>query len=405
MSVVYRRRLAWVLGCAGAVTLLGSLGAARAVQAAENPSPQPVTTPSQPARQPFHLIADYLSPCLYVGEPFTACLRVENTTSAAAEAVLTVQCFDATGKSLSSTDEKLPVKAGGTADYKRELSLKDVAHVVFRLTSPTGLAQTVEVRFVREADAWPATERRNGWLRVSETLARTDERSSKGQGEPSSPVLVPVVERVAATGTRKFAPVKWALGIREQDQNAPVTRALLLLPGAWAKPAEKDGNAPDFGALMPEKTAQPVALGPLEPSACAPILRVLDTVLRTVAEAKEKPERVVLLLPPEDLAFATAPRVYRIVLETLLARLERLGVKQMVLAPPFKFGIPPAAMELLQTEVREAAAARGARVLETADWQAGDCWLLDLRTPGVYGQRPNAEGQKRIAQKLADLLP
>jgi len=371
-----------------------------AARAVESTPPAPL-----PATQPFQLITDYLSPCLYAGEPFTACLRVENTTNAAAEAVLTVQCFDATGKSLGSTDEKLPVKAGGTADFKRELSSKDVAHVVFKLQPPAGPVQSAEARFVRETDAWPVTELRNGWLRASEAPMRTGEQSSNGKGEPSSPVLVPVVERVAATGNRKFAPVKWALGIREQDQRAPVTRALLLLPGAWAKPAEKDAAVPDFGALMPEKAARPMALGPLEPSTCAPILRVLDTALRAVAEAKEKPERVVLVLPPEDLAFATAPRVYRIVLETLLARLERLGVKQTVLVPPFKFGVPAATVELLQTEVREAVAVRGARMLETADWQDGDCWLLDPRMPGVYGQRPNAEGQKRIAQKLADLLP
>jgi hypothetical protein len=367
----------------------------------------PITTTQPPAeKKPFYLIVDYLPPALYSGEPLTACLRVENTTAAAADVTVRAEIFDAEGKSLKVSEEKLEAKPNAFADYRKDLDLRDAARVAFALKTPQGDVTGPIVRLVRDADPWPDAEVKDG---------RLVELAAKEAGAEARPtVLVPVVERVKREGDRTFAPVKWALGIKNQDAQATITRAVLMLPGAWAKPKEPatpgtpspSTPAPmDFGALAPEKAANPAALGPYEPTGCAPILRAFNDALRVLAELKEKPERAVIVLPPEDLEVATEPRLYRVVLEALLERLARAGVKQAVLAPPRKYGVPQARADLLRAEVREAAEFRGARMLDWGEALDEMAWRLDPESPGVYGRKPNAEGQKKIAQKLSDLLP
>lgn len=398
----YHRALAAVI--LAAVCAVGSLRAAERTP--------PITTTQPPAeKKPFYLIVDYLPPALYAGEPLTACLRVENTTGTAADVTVRAEIFDAEGKSLKVSEEKLEARPNAFADYRKDLDLRDAARVVLTLKTPQGDVAGPIVRLVRDADPWPEAEVKDG------RLTERGERAAGTEARPTEApltVLVPVVERVKREGDRTFAPVKWALGIKDQDAQAPISRAVLMLPGAWAKPKEPatpgtpspSTPAPmDFGALAPEKAANPAALGPYEPTGCAPILRAFNDALRVLAELKEKPERAVIVLPPEDLEVVTEPRLYRVVLEALLERLARAGVKQAVLAPPRKYGVPQARADLLRAEVREAAEFRGARMLDWGEALDEMAWRLDPESPGVYDRKPNAEGQKKIAQKLSDLLP
>ncbi|MBI3832249.1 MAG: hypothetical protein HY291_22190 [Planctomycetes bacterium] len=389
-----------------AAIILAAVCACAVSRAAEQPPPGPSTQPPPTEKKPFYLIVDYLPPALYAGEALTACLRVENTTGAAADVTVRAEIFDAAGKSLRVAEEKLAATPNAFAEYRKDLDLHDAARATFTLKTPQGDVAGPVVRLVRDADPWPDAEVKDGRLVVRE--AGTEARPT---------VLVPVVERVNREGDRTFAPVKWALGIKDQDAQAPVARAVLMLPGAWGKtPLSKGGdstqgpNSPssqalDFGELLPEKASAPVALGPYEPSGCAPVLRAFNEVLRALAALKEKPERIVIVLPPEDLEVATEPRIYRVVLEALLERLARAGVKQAVLAPPIKYGVAQARLDLLRLEVREAAAARGARMLDWAEVLDEKAWRLDPEKSGVYGRKPNAEGLKKIAQKLSDLIP
>ncbi|MCW8132974.1 MAG: hypothetical protein KIS92_21685 [Planctomycetota bacterium] len=335
-------------------------------------------------RKPFYLIVDYLPAALYTGERFTACLRAENATSAAAEVTVRAETFDATGKRIAANDEKLAAPAGGFGEYKKEFDLKGVARLAFTLVTPQGEVPGPAVALVREADPWPAAALVEGRL--------TDKNA----------VQIPIVERAEKEVDRTFAPIVWALGLKDQDAKTPVTRVLLALPGAWGKPA---ADGVDFGAIAPAKAKAIAPLGPYEPSGCPPMLRAFNEVLRAVAAQKEAPERVVIVLPPEDLEVATGPRVYRIVLDGLLARLKRAGVRQAILAAPCKFGVPEAQARALAEEVRQAARGGEARTLELADELGEAAWRLEPGKPGVYGRRPNEEGQKRIAQKLEDLLP
>jgi hypothetical protein len=97
--------------------------------------------------------------------------------------------------------------------------------------------------------------------------------------------------------------------------------------------------------------------------------------------------------------------LYRIMLECLLSRLTAGGVKQTVLWPPFRFGVPERRQKLLWEAVHDIAQAYGVRAVAVGEFLAEGLWRLDANTPGVYGKQPNAEGQKKIGQTLSDLLP
>jgi hypothetical protein len=169
------------------------------------------------------------------------------------------------------------------------------------------------------------------------------------------------------------------------------------------------------------KIPSAIPLGPWPASASAPILNTLDRVMNTLtsqrpampkpAPAKDKeqerlavPDRLVLLLPPEDLELATDPRGYRVTLDALLSRLAQAGVSQIMLIAPFKFGCNEAHRKCLWHEVHAAAPLYAAKVLDPTDWMNESAWRADPDVPRVYAAAPNAAGRKMIEQALADLI-
>lgn len=113
---------------------------------------------------------------------------------------------------------------------------------------------------------------------------------------------------------------------------------------------------------------------------------------------------LLIFLPPEDLDVATAPRLYRIMLEALLARLMHAGAKQITLIPPLRFGTPAEQRQALWQVVYDAAATYEVQALDLNNCLQESFWRADPAEEGVYGARPNAEGLKKIEQGLAKLL-
>ena len=404
------------VGCGGLLTLH--------VTHAEEAQP-PVTSPSRPggeARTPaappsapevqkrFYVLVDYLPAALYEGEPLTACLRIENTTSKDAEVAVLAESLDRNQKVVRSSVEKILVKTCAFGSYQKDLALREVASVRFTLQTPQGDQAGPVVRLLQEQDPWPGFVVRNGRLTAAAGGA----------------VLVPVAHRITRDDRRAYAPVKWALGLQDQDPGGPVERGFLLLPGCWGTPRREAQTAQDTGQIPEgkssrrevEPSAQPErdfellwsgrvpahgVLGPYLPEGAPPILCAVGDALRALP--RPAPDRVIILLPPEDLDIATDPRVYRIALEILLARLKAMGIRQTVLVPPLRFGVPEKRRKLLLEEIREAAQIYAARVVNWEDELDEKNWRLDPETSGVYGRKPHPESLKKIGQKLNGLLP
>ena len=344
---------------------------------------------AQGAKAPFYVLVDFVSATLYEGEPLTACLRVENLTSAEAECEVRAEVLGAEAKVLRADTVKLKAAAGGFGSYQKDHDLSGARTVRLTVKTPLGELPGAEVQIARESDPWPETKAFAGRLTVAATGA----------------ALVPVVRRRAKQEDRTWAPIRWALGLKDQEASAPVKSALLLFPGAWST-AEVEGTVRPPPALVPEKTASSgawVRLGPYALEGVAPVLLAAGDILRAIP--KPAPDRVVILLPPEDVDGATDPRLYRIMLECLLSRLAAGGVKQTVLWPPFRFGVPERRQKLLWEAAHDVAQAYGVRAVAVGEFLAEGLWRLDANTPGVYGKQPNAEGQKKIGQTLSDLLP
>jgi hypothetical protein len=336
------------------------------------------------------VLVDFISAALYEGEPLTVCLRVENLTGAEAECEVRAEVLGAEGKVLRADTAKLKAAAGGFGHHQKNHDLSGARSLRLTVKTPLGELPGAEVQVGRENDPWPETKARGGRLTVAATGA----------------VLVPVARRRMRQEDRTWAPIRWALGLKDQEASAPVTSALLLFPGAWGT-AEVEGTArPPPPALVPEKTASSgawVRLGPYALEGVAPVLLAAGDILRAIP--KPAPDRVVVLLPPEDVDGATDPRLYRVMLECLLSRLAAAGVKQTVLWPPLRFGVSERRQKPLWEAVHEVAPAYGARAVAVGEFLAEGLWRLDPGTPGVYGKHPNAEGQKKIGQTLSDLLP
>jgi hypothetical protein len=362
--------------------------------AADDYPPGPMATgeaePLPP--KPFYLITDYLPVAIYQRDNVVGSFRVENTTGAAARLELVATAYDVSGNVVNEQTKGLAAPSSGFGQVQASQDSVGVAKVRFALREvgrPAGspgepaarptLADSVTVRLLRDEDTWPQTEFRAGRLVVADTKE----------------LLVPVVEKRKKYEDRAFAPVKWLLG------SAPIVRfsgkALAFIPGRWA--------------LKSDSPPETVLLGPYRPNGAPPVLRaaseILNKLLAENASRDEKAEplaQLLICLPPEEFDVSTDPRVYRAVVETLLTHLAIPSLKKVLVVPPFQYGAAGKYCEALWREVREAALACGASVVDPADCLDERLWRVNPAAENVYGNRPNAAGLKKIEQGLLNLV-
>jgi len=356
-----------------------------AVLSAQEPATPSVEDPGRAnpsgGQDGLALMVDYLPQALFEGEPLTLCLRGENTNDQAAAAEVSFSVIGADGKALREGAENLALAGQGFAPWRKDFELAGVRNLRASLKRDGKEYAALRVRVLHDSDAWPKTEVRGGRLVEAET----------------GDLLTVATRRRLAADNRTWAPIRWASGDEHPLKDAGP--AALFLPGAWAK--EVDGKL-DFEALAPQGGPAPQPLGPYVLRGVAPVLLAAGDVLRALPEAA--PERVVVWLPPEDLEAATDARLYQVALECLLTRLEERGVKHAVILAPVKFGTPAPRQEKLLGAVREAAKAHNAYLAGGSEALEESLWRLDPKTPNVYGPRPNVDGRKWIAQKLAVLV-
>src|SRR5579862_230448 len=318
------------------------------------------------------LITDYLPPANYEGDSLSACFRIENASAREAAFEVSAKAVDAEGKEVRSFTEKAKASAGAFAAVKFEFETRKTARIHIELKragEAEALAET-NVTLLREDDPWPATKIANGRLTIAE----------------DGSVLIPLVKKKRVIEDRTFAPMKWLFGDSSDSSGAIGGTALIFAPGAWH--------------LNVDSGVQ--TLGPWTPDGSAPILKTMDRVLSQIGA--QKIQRVVILLPPEDLDLATDPRVYRVALDALMARLTKNGVTRTTLICPFRFGCNAAHQQALWHEVHESAAVNLAKVIDPIDWIGESAWRVDPSTPKVCGPSPNAAGRKMIEQALSALI-
>ena len=334
---------------------------------------------SAPKKQSIYLITDYLPSAIYDGDSITACFRVENTTGAEVALDFQVAVSDETGKSGSDQTENIKAPTTGFAQIQKTLSSTHCSKLQFTLKQGAEVAGLVTLRLVRAEDPWPAGRFRDGRL------------ETKDNGE----IVVAVVKKRLKVQNRAFAPLKWVTGTTQQTQSA-ASRKLTCVPGRWQLDATKLKQAV-------------LTLGPYQPNGAPPVLEAAGDILAKVASLQSglagNALRLVICLPPEDLDVATDPRVYRTILEALLARLEAAGIKDVVLVPPLHFGAPEVYCQALWHEIHEAAATYQVKSADPADYLDEKLWRVDPAQSGVYGLRPNSTGLDKLTLGLAGLLP
>ncbi|MEI6234537.1 MAG: hypothetical protein WCT04_15900 [Planctomycetota bacterium] len=332
---------------------------------------------SEPAigpRASTFFITDYLPSAIYEGDTLSACFRVENVQSTKSTSIVSATSFDSTGAELKILDEKLGVASGAFAPVKFEFNAKRVARIRFDLKSigePSALA-SVAVILVRDTDAWPATRIING------RFVTVD----------SSSIVIPVVEKKRFVEERRLAPMKWFFGSGKEESVGRNGKCLAFAPGAWRLTVDSVHS-----------------LSPWALDGSVPIASTLNQImseLRNVTTGEYK--RCGLVLPPDDLDVATDPRTYRVVLDTLFARLAKADIGRVTVIAPYKHGCNDAHRKALWRELHESATINAVRVLDPLDWMSEAVWRADPNTPGVYARHPNAAGRKMIEQALADLI-
>jgi hypothetical protein len=337
------------------------------------------------ARASLYLLVDHLSPALYEGEPLTACLRVENTTEKEADVEVRMEVLGAGAKVLKEDSRKVKVAVRGQASCRFDVNLSEVQAVRFSMRASDGETKGPCVSVLRSGDPWPGTKVEDGLL--------TDAASRQ--------VLLPVVARCERKEERSFAPLSWLVSGEEQGKK-DVRSAFALLPGEWLAGGKEDAA----GELVPGRLQESKAWGRVGPHALqgvAPALLVVGDVVRALPNPA--PDRVIVLWPAGDLDAATDPRLFRIAVEVLVARLELAGVKDVVLSCPVLYGVSTDRVEMFERAAREAVKGRPARLFDRHDLMDESLWRLDAKTTGVYGRRPNEAGRKMIRQALADLIP
>lgn len=347
------------------------------VRAEEKPAVAAAAKPS------FYLITDYLPAAVYDGDSLTACFRVENMTGAETTLEFQQNALDENGKVLHEQTESVKIPATGFAQIQKTQDSNHCGKIQYTLRKGQEAVASAAVRLLRTESAWPAAKFRDGRLEATD----------------NGDVLVALVRKRLKVQNRAFAPLRWMTGSAQPAQ-AAAGQKLTCIPGRWQ--------------LNPAKFKQDVlTLGPYAANGAAPLLAAVDQILNKVSALHATPAgsgsptgpRVVLCLPPEDLDVATDPRVYRTVLEVLLARLENAGIKQVVMVPPLHFGANETYSQALWHEVHEAAATYQVRSVDPSEYLDEKLWRVDPAEAGVYGLRPNAAGLEKLEQGVADLLP
>ena len=354
------------------------------VCAEEQAPPAPQSAPAP--KEPFYLITDYLPQAIYDVDSVTGCFRVENTTGKEDNLELAVKVSDAGGAAVEEQSKPLVAPTSGFGQCQHTQDIRQAATIRFTLKKGAQKFGDVNVRLIRDDVPWPDTKIVNG------RVVAVD----------NGDVVVPVVHRVLKVQNRAFAPIKWIVGDSAKEQNAKGEQALIFVPGRWPLNAANAGSNQKW-----------IVLGPYAADGSMPVLRAFDQVLHELTKpTKDKdgkpasvPTRVAVCLPPEDLGVASDPRVYRMVVDALQARLIALGVKQIVLIPPFQFGTPDKYWQRMNSEVQESASVYGMQAVDPQEFLQEKLWRVDPDVEGAYGASPNPAGLKKIEQGLADLLP
>ena len=243
----------------GAILLVGAYGA-------EQPQ---TSSPSAPPRE-FFLIADYLPPATYLGDPITCCFRVENATGSVVELELSYSIFDRTGAQVKSAAEAIKVQPKSDAPAQFDLPSEAGASVVFTLKKKDGTEALAaqKVCLLREEDAWPRTRAKNARLETTDGEA-----------------LIPIVRKRLKAQDRAYAPLKWLVDPAPGEVTGGIGKGIGFVPGGWGL----------------QKAERRVALGPYAPNGVAPILLAAAEIIQAVRPEKDRPapERVVITLPPE----------------------------------------------------------------------------------------------------------
>ncbi len=319
------------------------------------------------------LIVDYIPPAIYEGDGLSVCLRIENVFAANNAFEVSAKAFTAAGEKAKDTSENATLKRGAFGAVKLEFDARRVAKIELELRhagQPSALGAQAIV-LVRDDDVWPKTKFVNG------RLVHAD----------SGAIVLPVVQKKRAVEDRAFAPLKWLFGSSD-EQALGGGKSIAFAPNSWA------ANTPGIHVL---------GLWPADGS--IPLLNATRQILDDIGAAKSgEIKRVAILLPPEDLELATDPRVYRVTLDALVARLTKSGVISIVLIAPFRYGCNDAHRKAIWREIHDSAANNSIRAQDPLDWMSEEKWRADPATPKVYASRPNAAGRKMIEQALANLI-
>lgn len=352
--------------------------AAASVSAAED-SARPAATPASVTKGPLYFIIDYLPVAIYDRDGITGCFRVENTSATEAKLDFVFTSFNDAGETLKENTQAVTATPNGFTSFQGVIDSRLAARATFSLRQGKDVLGSVALRLIRDEAAWPATVIRGGRIELAE----------------GGDVLLPAVTKRIRKEDRAFAPMKWILGNGEAAKSKDGVPSIVFKPGRW-------------GADEKARAAQ-TQLGPYELNGSPPILFALNQILSRasglLAEEKNGPAQLVICLPPEDLDAATDPRVYRTLVDGLLAHLARLPAKKIFIVPPFQYGSREKAAAALAHEVNSAAGAYGMVALDPAEYLNEKLWRVDPEKEGVYGIRPNATGLKKIEQGLFNLIP
>ena len=334
-------------------------------------------------KEPFYLITDYLPQAIYDADSVTGCFRVENTTGKDDTLDLTIKVTDDAGGTADEVTKPLLAPVSGFGQCQHTQDIRKAASIRFVLKKGTAKYGEVNVRLIRDGMAWPETKIVNGRL------------VAKDNGD----VIVPVVHRLLKVQNRAFAPIKWIVGDAPQQPKSKGDSAVVFIPGRW----------PLNVAAHTQEKQKWVALGPYPADGSMPALRAFDQIVRELTPKDggtlANPPRVAICLPAEDLGVASDPRVYRMVVDAIQARLVAMGIKQIILVPPFQFGTPEKYWQRMNLEVQESASVYGMQAVDPGEFLNEKLWRVDPEVEGAYGASPNPAGMKKIEQGLADLLP
>lgn len=337
-------------------------------------STPPVSAPAEAAKNTAQLmIVDYLPLAVWDGEPVSLCLRLENTRKEPASVTLTVNVLDSGDGSLKEVSEKIELPAGGLVPWRRDFQSPGAEKIKATLKSPDG-ETTLNVKFIREKTPWPSDAQFKG---------------GRWSNQSALEHYVLVTHRRLKEGQRAFALVQWLKGDQEEKDAEKNLKTMLCVPGSWFGAKDLEGST--IAPLGPYRD-----VGGVKPGV-PPLLMAASDLLAQVKAAQSNAERLVILMPSEDLEFATDQRLYRIVTQSLMGRLVETGVKKIVLIPPFKHGASLPQTETFQLAVRESTEGYPVKIVDLGEGANSKYWQL---SPNVYGNQPNDEGRAWIVQKL-----